>query len=139
MKANPSKTTLLPQKSIVINADNSPKRLKQGNKSLFLPKLPGETRNTNPLINVMNGGRVGIKERNSGFQDQIQPFHKPRSVGPHIVPISHRGKFQENPPIPQFNILNRTFDIFPIQLGFGDNKRKRDSFTPNFSQQAHRS
>ena len=66
---------------------------------------------------MLNGSRIGIKERHSSSQDKIQTFYKIGSIDPNTVYISHSRKFQEYPPIPQLNILNRSFNIFPVRAG----------------------
>jgi len=89
---HPSKATLLPQKGIMINSNHIPNGLKKLNKSVFSPKLPRQTRDTNPLINSFNRGRIRIKVRHPRTQHKIQAFNKPGPIKPDKLLVSHSSK-----------------------------------------------
>uniref|UniRef100_A0A7C9CZD3 Uncharacterized protein n=1 Tax=Opuntia streptacantha TaxID=393608 RepID=A0A7C9CZD3_OPUST len=72
----PSKFAFKAMKSVLVSTGNDPNILKQNRKSLQFLKLLRQPRGTNPLINSLNGSRIGLKENNPGLENKVHPIHK---------------------------------------------------------------
>ena len=105
----------------MVNTNHYPNWIKQVCESLFIPKLPRKSRIPNPLVNSLNGSRIGIEKRDLETRKKSKPFNKTRSVEPHIFSVRNSGEFKEDPTITQLDILHHPFNMFAIQLSFGNN------------------
>jgi len=119
IKTDSCKLTLLTEQ---VNSNHFTHMLKELSERLLIPKLPRETGNTHPLVNIVNSYRARVKERLPGIDNKIKLFDKPRTIIPNIVFVRNRSKFKKDPPITQINVLNRPLNMFPVNLCLGNNK-----------------
>jgi len=112
-----SKPAFLSKQSIMVNSNNSPNRFKQGNQNWLFPELLRQPRNADPLVNMLNGGRVEVEKGNIRSQDRVKTFHKPQPINPSIVTIRHSGKFEN--PFPSSIYSTRPLTCFQFSLVLG--------------------